>query len=330
MTTVQRGGGWLRCRECGRPCVSWIGLHRHARGAHALSPWSYYERHPQVLLERIVDRSSAVDDTPSAAAIGPCWRKGAGWGRHAPVAGAPTCNLQRLGYWAAMGDWAPAEATQACGDALCVNPLHLTRPRHAITVDELRGLASTCSDCLRLQDAAEAWPVCRECGRTLTDAIGLHRHIGRIHGLRPWGYYQRHPIVLLHRAIAGSTIDHDPERAETPCWLHGGAPDHTGARLRIAGAPTKALYRLTYWVLHGVFPRGNASHSCKRSRCVNPLHIRDSSRVDDEAKRMRGLYLEGSTYRQLAALFECSPETARRAVRRLEDEALGMRSEVAS
>ena len=190
-----------------------------------------------------------------------------------------------------------------------------------MTIDELRQLA-------------RSWSTCRECDQVCDGPLGLHRHVRAAHTLSAWDYYQRHRVVMLLRALDGSDVAAmGLAHVIGPCWLHRGAPDRWGARLRVAGAPTQALYRLTFWAVHAVFPRGYACHACDTPQCCNPLHVWDGSARDnardrerkgrgadrrkvskEQAHRMRRLYQQGSSYRDLGRRFGVGAETARRAV----------------
>ena len=186
-----------------------------------------------------------------------------------------------------------------------------------------------------LQTLAASWSRCRECGRTCTGSLGLHRHVRSAHEIDAWQYYQRWPVTLLLRALHESILEESPIVVVAgPCWIHGGVPDRWGARLRVAGAPTSALYRLTYWVANREFPAAYACHVCDNPQCVNPLHVWDGSprenALDRDSKgrgkaRRRALSDDqiataiagraaGRSFAALARDAGVSPETMRRAL----------------
>ncbi|MCH9683765.1 MAG: hypothetical protein K0V04_20190 [Deltaproteobacteria bacterium] len=187
---------------------------------------------------------------------------------------------------------------------------------------------------VELQATAASWMTCRECGLKCNGPLGLHRHIRARHEMSAWAYYQRHPEVLLFRALDGSdVVDAELVHFAGPCWVHRGKPDRWGARLRVAGAPTSALYRLTYWAVHGELPHGYACHVCDNPQCCSPLHVWDGSpsdnardredkgrgydrrKLDDrQAERLRRLHHSGLSYRELGRRFNVGAETARRVV----------------
>lgn len=186
-----------------------------------------------------------------------------------------------------------------------------------------------------LQSIAASWSRCRECGRQCTGSLGLHRHVQASHGIDAWTYYQRWPIALLLRALDESDLEASPvAHFAGPCWVHRGVPDRWGARLRVAGAPTSALYRLTWWAVVGTLPVFYACHVCDNPRCCNPLHVWDGSpkenAADRDAKgrhvaRRRALSDEqiaaavvarghGKSWRTIAAELDVDDETLRRTV----------------
>lgn len=201
-----------------------------------------------------------------------------------------------------------------------------------------------------LEGVASSWTTCRECGRACDGPLGLHRHVRSAHKMSAWEYYQRHPWSLLLRALDGSdlvwTNDDDPrppneDRPDKhkvsavagPCWIHRGKPARWGARLRVAGAPTFILYRLTFWVVNGVFPPQYGCHVCDDPQCCSPLHVWNGTPKQnahdrnskgrgydrrlleaDQVRELRRLRHTGATYRELGTIFGVGEETARRAV----------------
>jgi hypothetical protein len=135
------------------------------------------------------------------------------------------------------------------------------------------------------------WLACRVCGRQSTTAGGLHKHI-RQHGLNAWAYYQAHPEVLRARIEANiKLVVVRPELG--PCWEYQGRRAfnrlHPGSRgycqMRIAGAPTDAVHRLSVFAYHGALPDDLVLHACDHPPCCNPHHLAVGDHMENMADR---------------------------------------------
>lgn len=135
------------------------------------------------------------------------------------------------------------------------------------------------------------WLTCRECGRESTTPGGLHKHIRR-HEMDAWAYYNRHLDALRER-ILSNVIEVQRVDGLTPCWEYQGRRTFNktkpGARgycqMRIAGAPTPAVHRLSMLAFGGQLPLDLVLHQCDNPICCNPAHLRDGSHTENMAER---------------------------------------------
>jgi hypothetical protein len=124
------------------------------------------------------------------------------------------------------------------------------------------------------------------CAHKAPDDRGLHKHLRSAHGVSAWDYYGARPEALLSRLRHDSDVVVGPTaEAIGPCWIHRGVPDGNGySRARVAGAPTSAAHRLSYWAVMGELPRYGC-HACDEPRCCSPLHIYSGTPEDNARDR---------------------------------------------
>ncbi len=117
--------------------------------------------------------------------------------------------------------------------------------------------------------------MCRMCGRVCDGPRGLHKHVHAQHGLRALDYYTLYLDALQERVRLDIEERVVVERLG-PCWHWTGSVSTGGyGRFRVAGAPTTAAHRLSYFAFRGVLlPETRVLlHRCDHPRCVNPDHL---------------------------------------------------------
>lgn len=147
---------------------------------------------------------------------------------------------------------------------------------------------------------------CRICGRRAADVRGLHKHLAAAHKLDAWAYYNQHPFALQLRIRANvrEVLRHEHLG---PCWeyqgrrsFHNGDFGYTGqgyCQMRIAGAPTEAVHRLSLFAFTGALPVDLVLHACDYPPCCNPAHISEGSHAENMGERdERGRTIRGTEH----------------------------------
>lgn len=151
------------------------------------------------------------------------------------------------------------------------------------------------------------WTTCRMCGRTTAhpDGRDLHRHVRAAHGISAWDYYQLYLDALQARIRAGVDLV-KVRKGMSKCWVWRGRPVSPGPlsenktqgyrTMRVAGAPTSAVHRLSVFAFTGVLPEAYevVLHACDNAGCCNPKHLscgthtRNMRERQERNRQMRG------------------------------------------
>lgn len=146
--------------------------------------------------------------------------------------------------------------------------------------------------------------VCIICGKACKSWQGLAKHVKSAHGLDVYTYHRGSPAALAQlRERIAEMVDHEPApygHLQEPCWRWRGRLTRGGkgyGTLRLAGSPTEAAHRLSWWAHSGLAleeppppPEVVLMHQCDNGACVNPAHLvpgDHTSNMDERRERGR-------------------------------------------
>lgn len=165
------------------------------------------------------------------------------------------------------------------------------------------------------QPLPRTWLTCWECGHESPSIGGLHKHIRAVHKWDAWMYYWLHPEALQARIRANVRII---ERDDgSPCWEYIGRRAWNKTKqnsqgycqMRVAGAPTEMVHRLSMFAFNGVMPDAFVLHACDHPPCCNPAHLSEGSHAENMAERSeRGRAAAGAEHYKAALDVEAVQE----------------------
>lgn len=68
----------------------------------------------------------------------------------------------------------------------------------------------------------------------------------------------------------------------TACWLWTGGQNKGYGQFAVVDSTITAAHRWAFRIMHGTFPDAEAGHTCHNALCVNPNHLKDSTRLENE------------------------------------------------
>lgn len=190
------------------------------------------------------------------------------------------------------------------------------------------------------------WMRCKICGYQSKhpDGRGLHKHVRHAHGLSAWDYYQLYLDALQQRIEAKvDLVRHVPRLGK--CWVFRGRPTQPGRfgsnrrgagyrDMRIAGAPTTAVHKLSVFAYTGYMPLRSevVIHRCDNPGCCNPHHVYAGTQRENVYDRQRkGRQCQGVRHPRAALtesqVHQIRDQTSWRSNREIADE-LGVDIEV--